>query len=295
MVRSSRIKRLASEKIGTLLGTHSSAAIEYYFFKVNHGPIALIVDWIERRQLKEHALRVSIHSPYKREVIFEQLDSFMPGDSFLSATKTVGHCGDVSWDLDIDLGSERLKPDIFPAGLLRMPDTLYESAPLAKFTGWIRHGSRRITLDGIRGSVTQYWGRQLIQEWWWLSAHQFDVENVAVECCVLRTSLWGTTVQMPLAFLYFYQHGRGTFLIAPPNSVKVEGTPDQFAIEFIEIGRKKFRLVGTGRDYGDFGERILNTLTGDLEIFIDDQRIACAKGTAGLERRAPASSNKQST
>jgi len=270
-----------------MLIPHPSSAIEYLFFKVNNGSIALIVDWIERRKLNEHVLRVSIHSPHKREVIFEKLDSFMPSDNFLSQKKTVGHSGDVSWDLDIDLGSEMIKPDIFPAGLLKMPDTLYESSPLAKFSGWIRHGNEKVTLDQVCGAVTQYWGRQLIQEWWWLSAHQFDQENVAMECSVLRTSLWGTSLQMPLAFLYLYRNGKRDFLMAPPNSVDVKGSPDNFIIEFSSIGRKKIKLISTGREYGDFGERIINTLTGDLDIFEDNQLIASAKGTAGLERRTP--------
>src|SRR5690349_12425143 len=106
-----------------MLTFHLSSAIEYWYFKVNSGSIALIVDWIERRKLDEHVLRVSIHSPYKREVIFERLDSFMPSDNFMSQKKTIGRSGDVSWDLDIDLGSERIEPDIFPAKLLNMSDT----------------------------------------------------------------------------------------------------------------------------------------------------------------------------
>ena len=61
-----------------MLTPHPLSNIEYWFFKVNNGPVALIVDWIERRKSKEHVLRVSIHSPYKREVIFEGLESFMP-------------------------------------------------------------------------------------------------------------------------------------------------------------------------------------------------------------------------
>lgn len=271
-----------------MLTTHLSSAIEYWYFKVNSEPIALIVDWIERRKLNEHVLRVSIHSPYKREVIFEKLDSFMPSDNFLSSKKTVGHSGDVSWDLDIDLGSERIEPDIFPAKLLNMSDTFYKSAPLAKFTGWICHGTEKTTLDQVYGPATQYWGRQLLQEWWWLSAHQFDKEGVAVECSVFRTSLWGTSVQMPSAFLYLYRNGKRDFLMVPPNSVTVQGSPDKFIIDFSRIGRKKITLVGTGREYGDFGERIMNTITGDLEILEDNQRIASARGTAGLERRTPA-------
>jgi hypothetical protein len=270
-----------------MLTPHPASAIEYWFFKVNHGPMALIVDWIERRKLNEHVLRVSIHSPYKREVIFEKLDSFMPSDNALSPKKTVGHAGDVSWDLDIELGNEIIKPDIFPAGLLKMPDTLYESVPLARFTGWISHGSEKVTLDQVYGAVTQYWGRQLTQEWWWLSAHQFDQEETAIECCVFRTSLWGTSAQMPFAFLYLHLNGKRDFLLAPPNSAKVEGSPDKFTIEFSNLRRKKITLVGTGREYDDFGERIINTLTGDLDIFEDNQLIASVKGTAGLERRTP--------
>jgi hypothetical protein len=168
-----------------------------------------------------------------------------------------------------------------------MPDTLYESAPLAKFTGWIRHGNEKISLDQGYGAVTQYWGRQLLQEWWWLSAHQFDQENVAMECTVLRTSLWGTSLQMPLAYLYLYRNGKSNFWMTPLNVAKVQGSPDKFTIEFSLIGRKKITLVGTGHEYGDFGEQIINTLTGDLEIFEDNQPIAFAKGTAGLERRTP--------
>jgi hypothetical protein len=276
-----------------MLTPHPSSAIEYWFFKVNQGPIALIVDWIERRRLNEHLLRVSIHSPHKREVIFEKLDCLMPGDNFLSQKRTVGHAGDVSWDLNIELGAEMIKPDVVPAGLLKMPDILYESAPRASFTGWIRHGNQEVTLEQAYGAVTQYWGRQLAQEWWWLSAHQFDRQGVAVECSVFQTALWGTAMQMPFAFLYLHRNGKTDFLMAPPGSAKVIGSPDHFVIEFGGIGRKKIKLVGTGREYGDFGERIINTLIGDLKIFEGDQLIASAKGTAGLERRTPASRSKE--
>jgi hypothetical protein len=203
------------------------------------GQIALIVDWIERRKLNEHVLRVSIHSPYKREVIFEKLDSFMPTDNFLSQKKTGGHSGDVSWDLDIDLGREWIVPDVFPAKLLNMSDIFYASAPLAKFTGWICHGTERTTLDQICGAVIQYWGRQLLQEWWWLSAHQFDQEGVALEYSIFRTSLWESSIQMPFAFLYLHRKGKRDYLMAPPNFVKTEGSPDKFTLEFRRIGRKK--------------------------------------------------------
>lgn len=67
-----------------MLSAHPSFALEYWFFKVNSGPIALIVDWIARRRVNQHWLRVSIHSPYKREVLFEKQIDFMPEENFLS-------------------------------------------------------------------------------------------------------------------------------------------------------------------------------------------------------------------
>ena len=143
---------------------HPSAPLEYWFFKVNAGPISLIVDWIERRKRKEHSLRVSIHSPDQREVIFEKLDTLMPSGNFLSTQRTVGHVGDVSWGLDIEPGHDWIKPDIFPVGLLQMADLTLVSAPLATFTGWIRHGSQRTTLNHVPGLISQYWGRQLASE-----------------------------------------------------------------------------------------------------------------------------------
>jgi hypothetical protein len=267
---------------------HPSSALEYWFFKVNAGPIALIVDWIERRERNEHVLRASIHSPYKREVIFENLVGPMPADNFLSTQKSVGHAGEVSWDLDIDTGSEWIKPDIFPANLLKMPDTTIISAPLARFSGWIRHGSQQTSLTTVPGLLSQYWGRQLSLEWWWLSAHQFDREGVVVESVVARSTLWGTPIQLPLGYIYLHQEGKSELLMAPINPVRVEGSPEKFLIEMNRRGKEKITLIGSGREYGEFGDRIVNTLTGDLEIRVGGQVLACANGTAALERRLPA-------
>ena len=272
-----------------MFAPHPSAALEYWFFKVNAGPFALIVDWIERRKLNEHCLRVSIHSPHKREVLFEKPDTLMPGGNFLTTQRTVGHLGDIAWELEIDPIRDWIKPDIFPAGLLRMTDLTLISAPLVTFTGWIHHGPHETTLDHVPGLISHYWGRQLASEWWWVSAHQFDRENIAVECSVLRSSLWGTSTQLPLAYLYLRQQDKRELVMAPLNLARVEGSPEKFQIEIKRIGKEKITLTGTGRDYGDFGDQIINTLTGDLEIREGNRVIACANGTAVLERRAPSS------
>ena len=270
-----------------MFDAHPSAALEYWFFKVNAGPIALIVDWIERRKLKEHVLRVSVHSPHKREVIFEKLDTLMPSGNFLTTQKTVGHAGDVAWDLDIDPGRDWIKPDIFPAALLRITDSTIVSAPLARFTGWIRHGSQQTSLNNVPGLLSQYWGRQLTPEWWWVSAHQFDQEDTAVECMVFRSRIWGTPAQLPAGYFYLHQPDRREFVIAPLQLARAKGSPEKFELEINRIGKDKITLLASGREYGDFGDRIINTITGDLEIREGNRVIARAAGTAGLERRPP--------
>ena len=186
-----------------MLSPHPHSALEYWFFKVNAEPVALLVDWIARRKINEQWLRVSIHSPYQRAVLFEKQSALTSHEkSFLTAERTVGHLGEVSWELDIEPGTEWIDPSIFPVNLLRVTDLSLISAPLAQFTGWVRHDGQHINLQRTPGMISHYWGRQLAPEWWWVSANQFDREGVAVECTVLRSGLWGIPVRLPLAYLY---------------------------------------------------------------------------------------------
>src|SRR5436190_1427461 len=139
------------------------------------------------------------------------------------------------------------------------------SAPVARFTGWVRHGPLEFELRQAPGMLSHYWGRQLAHEWWWVSANQFDQKDVAVECALFRTSLWGSPVRLPLAYLYLRRaSGDHTFIISPPSLARVTGTPEQFEIQVQPLMGKKLTLKARGREYGDLGEGILNTLVGDL-------------------------------
>src|SRR5689334_18751519 len=120
-----------------MLAPHPSAALEYWFFKVNSGPVALLVDWIEKRRSGERVLRVSIHAPGRRDVLFESFADPVPGPQTIDMNRTVGKIGDIAWDLAIDTGPHWIAPDIFPARLVRLPDLALISAPLASFSGWI--------------------------------------------------------------------------------------------------------------------------------------------------------------
>jgi hypothetical protein len=270
-----------------MLQPHPHAALEYWFFKVNAEPVALLVDWIARRRTHEHWLRVSIHSPGMRAVLFDKHAApVSQGQSFLTADRTVGHLGEVAWELDIELGTEWIDPNLFPVSLLRMTDLALVSAPLVAFTGWVRYGDQQVNLQRALGMISHYWGRQLSAEWWWVSANQFDREGVAVECTVLRSSLWGIPVRLPLAYFYLKEAAEQELVLSPPAIARVTGSPEKFEIQIRRFWAETITLKAVGRDYGDLGDGIINTLVGDLEILKGGRLVARAKGTAGLERRA---------
>jgi len=274
--------------MSNILSPHPSTDLEYWFFKVNAGSVALLVDWIARRKHNENVLRVSIHSPQQRVVLFDKLPSPMIDEqNFMTTERTQGSLGDISWALDITCDNDRVDPNFRLDKLLQITDLALLGAPLAKFSGWIQHGPLHVALQHAPGMIAHYWGRQLPHEWWWISANQFDQQDVAVECAVVRTSVWGMPLRLPLSYLYLRHANSRKFIIAPPVIARVTGTPENFEIQFQHFAAKTITLKAQAREYGDLGDGIANTLVGDLDIWEGDQLIARAEGTATLERRIP--------
>jgi hypothetical protein len=136
-----------SMSTAAMLKAHPHAALEYWFFKVNAEPVALLVDWIARRKTHEHWLRVSIHSPGKRAVLFDRHASpVSQGPNFLTGDRTVGQLGEVAWELDFELGTEWIDPNVFPPTLsrcLKSKNRLSSTECLATsecFRGGLPHG-----------------------------------------------------------------------------------------------------------------------------------------------------------
>jgi hypothetical protein len=265
-----------------MLKMHPNTRLEYWFFKVNHGSTAILVDWIARRQNQSLELRVSIHHNERHEVFFAETDEIT-----LTATHTTGQIEDVSWDLRIDTRQKWIAPDIFPAKLLRLSDLMLVSAPLARFSGQIQIGSDKVKLNQAAGMMSHYWGRQLAPEWWWLSANQFEDGKGAIECSVFKSHVWGLPLKLPLAYLYWHDGNRGKLMMSPPSRTSVTGNPDRFEVRFQPLRGDPYFLRGAGRHYNDLGDHIINTLVGDLAIYHGETCLAMAKGTAGLERRQP--------
>ena len=284
------VKRILSpedDPLRSILTPHLSASLEYWFFKVNHQGVALLVDWIARRRLSTGHLRISIHSPMGRQVLHTPHPTILRhGAAELAMQETSWLRGDVRWHLALAPSSDRIRPQLFPAEQLKLFDMSLESAPRVAFTGWIEHRGKRFSVDHAPGMLSHYWGRALPQEWWWISATQFDDPRMAVECMALRSRVWGTSASLSLGYLYVRDSSGSRLLISPPARLTVSGTPQAFEIAASARRGPRYALKATGHDYASFGEGIVNTLVGDLGISKGGKLLSVARGTAGLERRS---------
>ena len=269
-----------------MLKPHPSAPLEYWFFKFNHQGKALLVDWICRRKLDSGVLRISIHSPVRREVLFSPHPAILKhGAPELAMQETSWPRGDVRWHLSLQASSERIRPQIFPAEHLKFFDMSLESAPTVTFNGWIEHRGERHPVVDAHGMLSHYWGRALPRQWWWISANQFDGADISIECTVLRSRVWGTQLHAPLGYLYYRNGPQSRLLISPPSRIRATGSPDAFEVRAEPLVGPRISLKATGREYASLGDGIVNTLAGDLEVWEGDRLVAEARGTAALERR----------
>lgn len=270
-----------------MLKPHPSAPLEYWFFKVNAAPVALLVDWICRRTAQAGVLRISIHSPQGREVLESPHPAILRhGAAELAMEEASWPRGDVRWHLAIKTSMERVRPQLFPAEHLKLFDMSLESAPFARFNGWIEHRGEQYPVVNGAGMLSHYWGRRLPADWWWVSANQFGNADVCVECTILRSGIWGAPPAVPLGYFYYRNGPRRVLMVSPPGRLRIDGTPDAFEIRASVWRGPEIVLRAKGRDYGSLGEGIINTLTGDLEVWEGGKLIAQADRSAGLERRA---------
>ncbi len=125
------------------------SSLEYWFFRLNTGPLASLVDFIIRRRFGAAEVRVSlwvdglgrverVHSTAWRTE-GETVDT--AGCTF-GPQRTTGRVEDVEWDLSLELGSSRIDPAVPPVRLLHPFDMEIASRPRARFSGQVTVGDR---------------------------------------------------------------------------------------------------------------------------------------------------------
>src|SRR5919109_1473575 len=111
--------------------------------------------------------------------------------------------------------------------------------------------------------LSHYWGRALPREWWWISANQFTDTDIAMECMLLRSRVWGLPVEVPLGYFYYRNGSLSRLLTSPPARITLAGSPDAFEVHAVPWAGSPLKFKATGRDYASLGQGIINTLTGD--------------------------------
>jgi hypothetical protein len=273
--------------------TVRGSPLEYWFFRLNTGPLAFLVDFIIRRRFGAAEVRVSLWVDGLGRV--ERLTSTAwrtegetvdTADSSFGPKRSSGRVEDVEWDLDVELGSSRIDPAVLPVRLLHPFDMEIASRPRAKFSGQVTVGDRIFPCTDVPGLVSHYWGRRLPDSWWWISANLFEDNDVAVEALLAWTRVWNSArVPMNAGYLWIEHQGAVQQVIHPLNGLmRVEGSPEAFTVRARRLGRPEItlRCVAVPNSYSDLGEGIKQTLLGDCLI----EGIGDARGTAGLEFRS---------
>jgi hypothetical protein len=270
------------------------APIEYWFFKFNHDGLAFLVDFILRGERDHGEMRISLWVDGHGRVEHANIPAWSTktpfvtiGDCSFGDASSRGVVGDVEWDLSYELGPARVHPAVPPVSWLHPFDTDIINRPQARFAGTVRVGDRQFSVPETQGLISHYWGRRLMDQWWWISASQFDQPGIALEVSVARSRLWGLRAPaLKIGYLWLRTPNSSHMVKSPVNGIiNVTGRPDQFTVTARSVTGRTVRLSCTASmdSYNDLGEGIRQTLLGTCAI----EGLATAVGSAGLERRQP--------
>jgi hypothetical protein len=124
-----------------------------------------------------------------------------------------------------------------------------------------------------------------MDQWWWISANQFDEPGIALEAIVARSRLWGLRApSVKIGYLWLQSPDSSHLVISPVNGiVRVTGRTEEFQLTSRSITGRTVRISCTAplNRYNDLGDGIRQTLLGSCAI----EGVATAVDTAGLELR----------
>ena len=277
------------------IGKPKDSPYQYWFFKLNATPLALLVDWILRPERPPH-VRVSVQSVVSPRVLWREA-TIAPsepdvwiriGDAVLGPTRTMGRIADLAWDLNIEPVTDPLDPSARAGvfGHVLPLSTHLISFPAVHFYG-------RLTYKGEMwegeawGAVTHYWGRRLPRHWFWLNATVDARRKIFVESLVAEQRL-GVLPWPVLRVGYFWlRQGEHERLILHPFTGRVDvwGPPDTPVVRAVPWHGEGVivRCRAHPKIWQKLGDDIVNVLTGDARVL----GVGDCYGAAGMEWRRP--------
>jgi hypothetical protein len=300
------VRNIAASPIQGLLRAYGrrKTALDYAFFKLNlpEERVALLVDFIVRRQRRIAQVRVSAHGPdgsgvYLAEYPLERLAvapssadecAVSLGDCWLGTTGSRGAVEATAWDLAFHPIGPLVSPLIRIADPINPFDLSLLTVPNVRFSGTLTIAGQTYDVHDAHGMVSSYAGRALPERWIWFSCNTFDREDLVAECLVSRSALFGSPVRLRAGYFYLSTADRTESILAPLNgSIRLEGAREEMTITARRFGGARYVLRGeaTRQDFHDLGDRIWNTLIGSCTL----EGYGVARGSAALEERTPSS------
>ena len=271
----------------------TGAALEYWFWTLHQPGLALLVDFIVRREPATLELRVarwvdgvgSVERRFADEWSIAGPTISLDGGR-LEPDGSAGRVGAVAWELAWDRGPHLVDPR--PRGPLHPLDLEALIRPSATFSGFVSVDDRRWDVDAAPGMLDHYWGPRLFDRWTWISATGFvDDPDRRLEAFVARSRVFGRTPPvMPLGYLWV-GGGRdddGEMTVSPVTGlVRSRRDGERIRLRSLRLDGKRHQLDcwAPADTFVDLGEGIRTTLLGDADL---DGRSA-RPGTVGLEFR----------
>ena len=279
----------------TSVGKPKDSLYQYWFFKLNATPLALLVDWILRPERPPH-VRVSIQSVISPRVIWHEAALAPPtqdtwiriGNIFLGPAHTAGQVDNLAWDLELEPMTEVLDPAarVGIVGRMLPLSTRLVSWPAVRFRGRLTYGDE-VWEGEAWGSVTHYWGRALPRHWFWLNATVDAHRGIFVESLVADQRLGPLPWPHVRAGYFWLRQGAREHLILHPFTGREEiwGPPDTPVVRAVPWHGEGFAVRGRAhpKTWQKLGDEIINTLTGDARVL----GVGDCYGTAGIEWRRP--------
>jgi hypothetical protein len=269
------------------------APLEYWFFKFNSGPLALLVDFIAPRRQHQAEVRLSLWVRGTGRVERSYSSSWRTNPTTvaiagceLGSGASHGAVADIEWQLDYEPGPARIDPAPLALKLLRPLDMQLLSRPQARFQGSVRVGQERFAISDASGMLCHYWGGRLPARWCWVSASNLGGEAGAVEAMLLRSRLWGLPrPRLDTGYLFVAQGDQTRMLVSPLTALmRLRGSWHDFQLHTRPLaGGERIRLdcSAAPEQYNDLGEGIRQTLLGTCRV----DGASAVSGSAGLEVR----------
>lgn len=271
----------------------TGAALEYWFWTLHQPGLALLVDFIVRRERGTLELRVaswvdgvgSVERRFADEWSIAGPTLSLDG-ARLDADGSAGRLGSVAWELTWDRGPHLVDPR--PGGRVHPLDLEALIRPSATLSGFVSVGDRRWDVDAAPGMLDHYWGPRLFDRWAWISATGFvDAPESRVEAFVARSTIFGRTPSiMPLGYLWVGGIEQSQLTISPVTGlIRSRRDGDRIRVQSLRLDGRRHDLEcwAPAESFVELGEGIRTSLLGNAVL--DGHQ--ALPGTVGLEFRGP--------